>query len=39
MGKKLNNGGKLPILGYLYTVTTYKFEIAATVLIINILLI
>jgi len=39
MGKKLNNGGKLPILGYIYTVTTYKFEIPGTILIINILLI
>jgi hypothetical protein len=31
-GKKLNNGRKMPLLGYLFTVTTYKFEIAATIL-------
>jgi hypothetical protein len=40
--KKLNNGGKghihTTLLGYLFTVTTYKFEITATILITNILL-
>jgi hypothetical protein len=38
--KKLNNGGKMHIhilLGYLFTVTTNKFEITATILITNIL--
>jgi hypothetical protein len=35
----LNNGGKRPLLGYLFTVTKYKFEIIATVLIRNILLV
>jgi hypothetical protein len=37
--KKLNNVGKIPLLGYLFNVTTYKFEITATILIIHILLI
>jgi hypothetical protein len=37
--KKLNNGGKIPLLGYLFTVTKYKFEITASILIANILLI
>jgi hypothetical protein len=37
--KKLNNGGKRPLLGYLFAVTTFKFEITATILITNILLI
>jgi len=35
--KKLNNGRKSSLFGYLFTVTTYKFEITATVLITNIL--
>ena len=35
--KKLNTGGKMPLLDYLFTVTTYKFEITAAVLITNIL--
>jgi hypothetical protein len=39
MQKKFNNGGKRPLLGYLLTVTTYKLEITATILITNILLI
>jgi hypothetical protein len=34
---KLNNGGKIPLFGYLFTDTTYKFQITATVLITNIL--
>jgi hypothetical protein len=33
--KKLNNVGKRPLLGYLFTVTAYKFEITAAVLITN----
>jgi hypothetical protein len=37
--KKLNNSGKMPLFDYLFTVTTYKFEITATILITNILLI
>jgi hypothetical protein len=37
--KKLNNGGKMPLLGYLFTVTTHKLEITASLLITNILLI
>ena len=37
--KKLINGGKRPLLGYLVTVNTYKFQITATILITNILLI
>jgi hypothetical protein len=36
---KLNNGGKRTLLGYLFTITTYKFEITATILFTNILLI
>jgi hypothetical protein len=39
MRKKLNNGGKRPLLGYLFTVTTYTFEITASILITNVLLI
>jgi hypothetical protein len=34
----MNNGWKRPLLGYLFTVTTYKFDITVTVLITNILL-
>jgi hypothetical protein len=37
--EKLNNGRKRPLLGYLFIVATYKFEITANVLITNILLI
>jgi hypothetical protein len=37
--KKFNTGGKMPLLGYLFKVSTYKFEITATILITNILLI
>jgi hypothetical protein len=37
--KKINNGGKIPLLGYLFAVTAYKFEITATKLITNVLLI
>jgi hypothetical protein len=39
MGYTKNNGGKRLLPGYLFTVTTYKFEITATKLIINILII
>jgi hypothetical protein len=39
-GKKLNNGGKKgTLLGYLLRVTTHKFDITATILITNVLLI
>jgi hypothetical protein len=37
--KKFNYGRKIPLLGYLFTVTIYKFKITATILITNILLI
>jgi hypothetical protein len=37
--KKLNKGRKRPLLGYLFKVITYKFEITAAILITNILLI
>jgi hypothetical protein len=37
--KKLNNGRKSPLSGYLSTVTKYRFEITATILITIILLI
>jgi hypothetical protein len=37
--KKLNNDGKRPLLGYLFRVTIYKFEITANTLITKILLI
>jgi hypothetical protein len=30
--EKLNNGEKVPLLGSLFTNTTYKFEITANVL-------
>jgi len=33
--KKLNNGGKGPLLGFLFTVTTYEFKINAPILIAN----
>jgi hypothetical protein len=42
MKKKMNNGGKRSLwslLGYLFIVRTYKFEITATVLITDILVI
>jgi len=37
--KKLNNGGTGTSLGYLFKITTYKFDITATILITNILVI
>jgi hypothetical protein len=37
--KQLNNGGKIPLLGYLFTVTTYTFEITAIILFTKMLLI
>lgn len=40
--KKLSNGGKRHthiVLGYLFTVTTHKFETTATILITKVLLI
>jgi hypothetical protein len=37
--KNLIMAGKGILLGYLFTVTTYKYEITATILITNILLI
>jgi hypothetical protein len=37
MQKKFNNGKKRSLFGYLFTSTTYKFEITATVLFTNIL--
>jgi hypothetical protein len=35
--KKWNNVGKRPLMGYLFILTKYKFEIPATVFIANIL--
>ena len=35
MQKKLNNGIKMPLFGYLFTISTYKFKITATILITN----
>jgi hypothetical protein len=38
MRKILNNGGKIPLFGYLFTDTKNKFEKTAPMLIENILL-
>jgi hypothetical protein len=35
----MDNGGKRPLLGYLFTVTTYKCDITATILITDVSLI
>ena len=37
VSEKINKDGKSPLLGYLFIVTIYKFEITASILITNIL--